>query len=182
MRDLDYNSYHDYRDLFTGKWYSNITPIEGLTLTANIAANIQNDRYNYLYSAFGSSLSTDGAVSVMSTRSMSVNNQYMAQYQKLIGGKHNVDFLLGYEQFRLRNQYLGASNTHLYDPFIGELDNADSDTDKSMSSYTNKYMSEGVIALLEGQPLGQLRQRGSSMVAVKGGLHEGHRMDKLAEI
>lgn len=146
VRDLDYNSYHDYRDLFTGKWYANITPIEGLTLTANIAANIQNDRYNYLYSAFGSSLSTDGAVSVMSTRSMSVNNQYMAQYQKLIGGKHNVDFLLGYEQFRLRNQYLGASNTHLYDPFIGELDNADSDTDKSMSSYTNKYMSEGVFA------------------------------------
>lgn len=146
VRDLDYNSYHDYRDLFTGKWYANITPIEGLTLTANIAANIQNDRYNYLYSPFGSSISSDGSVSVTSTRSMSVNNQYMAQYQKLIGGVHNVDFLLGYEQFRLRDQYFGGSNTHLYDPFIGELDNAGSDTDKYLSSYTNKYMSEGIFA------------------------------------
>ena len=146
VRDLDYNSYHDYRDLFTGKWYANITPIEGLTLTANIAANIQNDRYNYLYSPFGSNISTDGAVSVMSTRSMSVNNQYLAQYQRLFGGVHNVDFLLGYEQFRLRDQYMGASNTHMYSPFIGELDNAGSDTDKSLSSYTNKYMSEGVFA------------------------------------
>ena len=43
----------EYTDLLSGKWYANITPIEGLTLTANISANVQNSRLNQLSSAFG---------------------------------------------------------------------------------------------------------------------------------
>lgn len=51
-------------------------PLEGLTLTANIATTLENTRSNNLYSTFGSASSTDGDVYVESTRSFGVNTQY----------------------------------------------------------------------------------------------------------
>ncbi len=58
-RDIELNKYHTYTDAFTGKWYANIMPLEGLTLTANIATTLENTRSNNLYSTFGSASSTD---------------------------------------------------------------------------------------------------------------------------
>jgi TonB-linked SusC/RagA family outer membrane protein len=149
VRDIDYNTYNDYRDLLTGKWYAQITPIEGLVLTANIAANVQNDRTNRLYSTFGSNSSVDGAAYVYSQRMLSVNNQYMADYSHTFAAKHNFEILAGYEQYRMKSQFLSGYNDHLYDPFIGELSNAGGTDMKTTYSYTDKYMSEGIFSRLQ---------------------------------
>ena len=148
-RDIEYNSNHDYRDLFTGKWYAQVTPIENLILTANIAVDLQNDRANALYSPFGSASSLEGQVVVASQRMFSVNNQYMANYSFTLAEKHNVDLLAGYEQYRYKNQYLDGSNTNLFDPFIGELGNAGGKDNKATTSYTDNYMSEGFFGRVQ---------------------------------
>ena len=119
-RDIELNKYHTYTDAFTGKWYANIMPLEGLTLTANIATTLENTRSNNLYSTFGSASSTDGDVYVESTRSFGVNTQYLASYVHTFNHVHNFDIMVGYEQYRLKEQVLYGENTNLYDPNIGD--------------------------------------------------------------
>lgn len=51
--------------------------------------------------------------------------------------------MAGYEQYKLKYQYLSGSNTRLYDPFIGELGNAFGTSKKKNNSFTNNYMTEG---------------------------------------
>ena len=149
VRDNANNDYQYYGDIFTGQWGAVITPIDGLNITANISANSLNYRYRYLYSRFGSGSSTDGISSVESDRTFTSNQQYLASYTRTIADKHNFSILAGYEQYNVKDQVLSASNTHLYDPFIGEIDNAvGPNEDMSMSSYTDTYMTEGFLARL----------------------------------
>ena len=137
-RDIELNSYHTYTDAFSGKWYANITPLEGLTLTANIATTLENTRSNNLYSTFGSAAATDGEVYVESTRTFGVNTQYLASYVHTFNNVHNFDIMVGYEQYRLKEQVLYGDNTNTYDPNLGELGNAVGTDKKTVNSYTPK--------------------------------------------
>jgi len=146
VRDNAYNDYNSYGDIFFGQWGVDVTPIEGLSLKANLSANSINTRYSYLYSRFGSGSGTDGQASVESDRTFSVNQQYLASYQHTFADKHNFSILLGYEQYKVKDQELSASNTHLYDPFIGEINNAVGPNEEmSMASLTDNYMTMGYL-------------------------------------
>ena len=148
VRDNEYDRSHTFRDMFNGNWSAVITPLKGLSLTARIGVNSDNRRDNYLYSAFGNQVSTDGAAAVRHIRQFAVNTQYLGNYVTDFGtdGTHNLDFLLGYEQYTYKYQYQYGFNTHLYDPTIGELGNAHGPGDqRSVNSYTNNYMTEGVL-------------------------------------
>ena len=147
VRDNAYNDYKSYADIFFGLWGVEITPIEGLKLSANLNANAINSRYTYLYSRFGSGSSTDGDVYVEADRTFSVNQQYLASYTKKIADVHNFSILAGYEQYKYKTQDLYGENTNLFDPFIGELNNAVGPNDnKSLGSSTDNYMTEGFLA------------------------------------
>ena len=147
VRDNAYNSYSSFGDIFFGQWGVEITPLEGLSLKANLSANSLNYRYTSLYSRFGSGSGTDGAASVSSDRTFSVNQQYLANYVRTFAQKHTINLLAGYEQYKVKDQSLGASNTHLYDPYIGEINNAKGpNDDMSMSSSSDNYMTMGYLA------------------------------------
>lgn len=148
VRDNEYNRDQVWRDIFSGTFGTEITPVEGLTLNATIAATSNNYRNNSLYSAFGSSSSVDGAVYVASNRYYSVNQTYTANYTKTIGENHNLGALLGYEQYQMREYYLNGYNDHLYDPFVGELNNAYGIDNKDVSSSAEYYMTEGFFGRL----------------------------------
>ncbi len=146
VRDNLYDRSQNYRDMFTGNWSAIFTPIKDLTLTARIGVNSDNRRRNQLYSTFGNATSVDGAADATNIRQFSVNNQYLANYITDFGtdGTHNLEALIGYEQYKYKYQYTYAYNTHLYDPLIGEVSNAHGPGDhKSVSSFTNNYMIEG---------------------------------------
>lgn len=148
VRDNEYNRDQQWRDIFSGTFGTEINPIEGLYLNATIAATSNNVRNNSLGSAFGSSSSVDGATSVESSRYYSVNQTYTANYTKTIAENHNIGALFGYEQYQMREYYLNGYNDHLYNPFIGELDNAYGIDNKSVSSHTEYYMTEGFFGRL----------------------------------
>ncbi|MBR3455600.1 MAG: TonB-dependent receptor [Bacteroidaceae bacterium] len=148
VRDNQYDRSQNYRDMFTGNWSAIITPIEGLTLTARIGVNSDNRRRNQLYSTFGNAASTDGAADATHIRQFSVNNQYLGNYNTDFGtkGVHNMDVLLGYEQYKYKYQYTYAYNTNLYNPTIGEVGNAyGPGVMKDVNSFTNNYMIEGIF-------------------------------------
>lgn len=147
IRDNEVNMKQNYADVLTGKWGVVLTPVKGLNLTANVGLMNDNTRYNALYSQFGSSSGTDGLAYVSHNRYFAVNNQYLAEYKTDFGGsKHNFDILAGFEMYKLKIQSLSGQNDHLFDPFIGELNNADGTSGKQLSSSTTNYMTQGILA------------------------------------
>ncbi len=145
-RDNEFNRYKGASDIFFGQWAATISPIEGLDLKASLAAHSLNSRSNSLYSRFGSNSATDGAASVSSGRTFATTQQYLANYFHTFNEVHNLGIVAGYEQTRELDQSLGASNTHLYDPFIAELNNAKGpNDDMSQSSSSDNYMTEGFL-------------------------------------
>lgn len=148
VRDNEYNRSKTFKDIFQGQWDAQITPIEGLVLDANLNVFVDNMRWNGLYSQFGASSSIDGGTAVNATRTFTTNQRYTANYDKTLAEVHHFNILVGYEQYKYKYQYLYGYNDHLYDPFIGELDNAKGTSQKSISSYTDNYMTEGFFGRL----------------------------------
>ena len=146
VRDNEVNDYNSLADVLTGKWGAIFTPAAGLTISANLGFTSDNTRATHLYSPFGSSSGVDGAASVVQQRMFTTNQQYLAEYKKSFDRIHNIDVLVGYEQYQRKSQYLGGYNDHLFNPLVGELNNADGTTNRSLSSYTNRYMTEGILA------------------------------------
>lgn len=150
VRDNEVNVTKTYRDLFNGKFSAVITPIDGLTLSANLSVYSGNLRTNYLSSQFGSSSASDGFAQVYHSRNFAITNQYLANYRTAFAGDtHHLEVLAGYEQYKRKYQYLSGSNDHLYNPLIGELNNALGSDNKRTRSYTNEYMTEGFLSRVQ---------------------------------
>lgn len=145
VADNAYNKRQVYQDLFHGQWAAVVTPIEGLSLTANFTADAYNSRTSYLYSPLSPTGSSagNGATTVAHSRVMTTNQQYLANYSKTFAQKHNMSLLAGYEQYNMIDQGLSGYNNYLFSPFIGELDNAKGTSQKDLSSSTEKLMREG---------------------------------------
>jgi TonB-linked SusC/RagA family outer membrane protein len=144
---LDQN--HAYTDAVNAKWYAIVTPFDGFQLTANIGANIFNQRSNSLSNQFyGGSVGSSGYVYVSDFRQIGINQQYLATYKKTIASVHNLDLLAGYESYSLTMQSIAGSNTKLYDPYIGELDNA-IQTPPQVSSNTLTYATMGFLSRIQ---------------------------------
>ena len=150
VRDNEVNRRKTYTDFITGKWGVVLTPVEGLSLTANIGVTNDNSRYNALYSRFGSQSATDGLAYVSHDRTFAVNNQYLVEYKTDFGGSgHNLNVLAGYELYKLKEQFLEGQNDHLFNPMVGELGNADGVSSRQTSSYTADYMTQGFLARVQ---------------------------------
>ena len=147
VRDNEVNRRHTNADVVTGKWGVVITPASGISLTANVGLTNDNTRYNALYSRFGSQSATDGLAYVSHSRAFAVNTQYLAEYKTDFGGSgHSLNVLAGYEVYELEEQFLEGQNDHLFNPFIGELGNADGTSGRQTSSYTAEYITQGFLA------------------------------------
>ena len=147
VRDNEVNRRQNNSDFITGKWGVVITPTNGLSITANVGVTNENTRYNALYSRFGSQSATDGQAYVSHDRAFAVNNQYLAEYKTdSQDSDHSLNVLAGYELYRLKEQFLDGQNDHLFDPYIGELSNADGSSSKQLSSYTADYLTQGFLA------------------------------------
>lgn len=149
VRNNLYDRYKGVEETFSGKWAATITPVKGLILQATLSATNITNRSTSLVSRFGGSEANDGAVRVASGRYFTINQLYTANYHATVNEKHNFDVLLGYEQYKVTSQSLNGYNDHLYDPFVGELGNAHGIKNKSTSSSTGRYMSEGFFSRLQ---------------------------------
>ncbi|MBQ0048656.1 MAG: TonB-dependent receptor [Bacteroidales bacterium] len=183
IRDNEYQISKMYNDVFSGDWSVTLTPVKGLTVTGDLGILSDNARSNYLSSVFGSSSSSDGYVSVSHSRLFSVNARAMADYKTDFGGsKHNLDVLVGYEQYRYKSQGLSGSNTHLYDPFIAELNNAKHTTDKEVSSSTSGYMTEGILSRAQYDYAGKYFVDGSYRRDASSRFAPGHRWGNFGSV
>ena len=148
VRDNAYDSDHFTSDLFRGLWGAVITPIEGLSLTANLSAEIYNGRSTSLAARYGGGSGSDGVAAVGHERLQNITQQYLAQYTRTFAEKHNGTVLVGYEQANITENALSGKNDHLFDPYIGELNNAKGTKNKSVSSNSDELTREGFFGRL----------------------------------
>lgn len=150
IRDNEVNRKNNYADVLTGKFGVVFTPVKGLNINANVGLFNDNTRYNALYSQFGSSASTDGSVYVSHNRTFGVNTQALASYRTDFGGSdHNFEVLAGYEMYDRKKYALSGSNDHLFNPFVGELNNADGKSNIAANSNADEYMTQGFLSRVQ---------------------------------
>ena len=183
VRDNEVNRRQTYSDVLTGQWGVTVTPIHGLDLSANVGLHNDNTRANYLYSQFGSSSNTDGGVTVQHARRFAVNTQFLANYKTDFGAtRHSLDVLVGYESYNSTYQYLGGSNDHLFDPFIGEINNAHGTSGRSVSSYTLPYMTQGILSRVQYDYGGKYFLSASYRRDASSRFHPDHRWGNFGSI
>lgn len=182
VRDNEFDNSQEFVDVINGKFGAILTPVKGLTLTANVGFTSYNSRYRSLSSQFASSSGTDGWVGVSNSRMWTVNNQYLAEYKKSFG-QHNFDLLAGYESYNVTSSSLSGSNTHLYNPFIPELNNADGTGDEvSASSSTGYYMTQGFLSRLQYDFAGRYFLSASYRRDASSRFAEGHRWGNFGSL
>ncbi|MBQ7531477.1 MAG: TonB-dependent receptor [Paludibacteraceae bacterium] len=132
------------KDIFSGKWFVQIEPIKGLKFTANLGLHYGGVRYQMTQNPFyGQFASSGGYAYVSSSRVTALDQQYLANYANKFG-EHNVDVMVGYENYHLTTSSLSGTQQKLFNPDIAEVSNAI--LSPSTSSATDSYFHQGILA------------------------------------
>lgn len=123
--DLTYNNTDYVMDIVNSTWFAEISPIDGLTITARYGLNVDNTRYNDLGNAYmGQSASYGGTAYQSQTRTTGFNQQYVANYQFDVNDIHQIDITAGYDGYEYETEYVYASGQNLYNPELYYVNNA----------------------------------------------------------
>ena len=168
--DLLYNINDYLMDILDARWYAEITPVKGLTLTQNVSYFVDNTRnhtlQNGLYYQFADA---GGHVSQSHSRIRTITLQSLANYTLTLNDLHDLYFLLGYESEDYASESLSAMGSNLYQPLVPYINNTIDDK--------NAFGSYGELAhqSIFGQAkytynhryyvMGSLRRDGSSRFA-----------------
>jgi len=122
--DLAYNKTDYLMDIVNSSWFAEISPIDGLTITARYGLNVDNTRYNNLGNTFmGQSATTGGSAWNQQTRTTGFNQQYVANYQFAVNDDHQFDITAGYDGYEYETEYVFASGKNLYNPELYYVNN-----------------------------------------------------------
>ena len=129
-------------DTFNGKWFVNINPIEGLNLTATAGYYLSNMRNNYFAnSKYGQNANSGGNIFQQTERISAVNLQYLANYRRTFADHHNLDVLLGYEQYERRQSGIWGQGENVYSNYNFTLSNVIDN--KDIGGSANSYATRG---------------------------------------
>ncbi len=131
------------KDIFTGKWFIQLEPYKGLKFTANLGVHYGGVRFQQTANPFyGQFAASGGYAYVSSSRNVGIDQQYLATYANKFG-EHNVDVLVGYENFRRIMSSQSGTKQKLFNPDIAEISNAILSPDASSS--TDTYFTQGIL-------------------------------------
>lgn len=133
------------KDNFNGKWFVEIEPYKGLKATANVGMMYQGMRWNNTANPwYGQFASFGGLVNVSMERTVTIDQQYLLTYNNRFADMHQVDILVGYENYSWANSDLSGSRQKIFVPDVAELNNAISaQTNGSSSDY---YRTQSILA------------------------------------
>lgn len=115
--NLVYDTSEYLSDVFDGKWYVTLTPLDGLSITGNAGYWVSNDRAHLLSNPFyGQAAESGGSAEQTHTHSRSINLQAIATYARTFADEHNMDLMAGYETYNLQSENLYAYGYNLYMP------------------------------------------------------------------
>jgi TonB-linked SusC/RagA family outer membrane protein len=131
------------KDIFTGKWFLQIEPVKGLKFNANLGVHYDGVRYQMTANPFyGQYAESGGYAYVSSSRRMTIDQQYLITFARKFG-EHNVDALVGYENYRYLMSSLSGTKQKIFNPEIAEISNAILSPDAASSS--DSYFTQGIL-------------------------------------
>jgi TonB-linked SusC/RagA family outer membrane protein len=123
--DLIYNKEEYLMDIVNLSWFGELTPVKGLTVTAQYGLHVDNTRYNSLGNPFyGNSAGYGGTAYQQHARTYGFDQQYVANYQFSIAEKNHIDVTAGYDGYTYEQTNVDASGQNLYNPNIFYVNNA----------------------------------------------------------
>jgi len=122
--DLTYNKRDYVMDIVNSTWFAEISPIDGLKITARYGLNVDNTRLNSLGNAYmGQSAVGGGSAYQYQSRTTGFNQQYVANYQFALNDDHQFDITAGYDGYEYATEYVDASGSNLYNPELYYVSN-----------------------------------------------------------
>lgn len=149
-------------DVFNGKWFAQLTPIDGLTLTGTAGYYLRNRRFNYLAnSKYGQLANYGGQIQQLSTRTSSINLQGLANYRKTFAEVHDVDILVGYESYELQVDEMGGEGMNIFNNNNHTLSNIidEKDVYGSQDNYATRGIFGRVNYSYDGRYYGSVSYR-----------------------
>ena len=131
------------KDIFTGKWFIQLEPVKGLKATANLGVHYGGVRFQQTENPFyGQFASSGGYAYVEADREIAVDQQYLLTYARKFGD-HNIDALVGYENYYYQSSYVYGTKQKLFNPDIAEVSNAI--LSPSTESASDTYFTQGIL-------------------------------------
>lgn len=144
--DLMYNTDQSLSDVFDGKWYATITPIEGLNITGTAGYWLSVDRYHGIGNPFyGQPAASGGSAEQDFYRYRSINLQALASYNKTVADRHTFDVMVGYETYNYEYEYVYAYGYNMYSPTDWTVKNVIDDITGS-GARPVQYTTRGILA------------------------------------
>ena len=114
---LTYDTTDYLADVFDGKWYATITPIENLNITGTVGYMVDNTRvHQVLNGVYGQFATLGGQAVQQQQRLRSLQTQGLVSYGFTLAEKHNIDLLAGYEYQNMQLEWVNAIGSNLYNP------------------------------------------------------------------
>lgn len=136
---LDVSKYNG--NALTASGFAEIRFLKDFKFTTNNSVNLYDQRQTSVTNPYyGQYKTNNGTVYKYSTRRMDYTFQQLLSWSHLFG-KHNVNILVGHENYWNNYDYLMASRSNMLLPDNEELEGAINDG--SSSSYRNEYNNEG---------------------------------------
>lgn len=135
------------KDIINSSYFAELTPIEGLTLTARYGLNVENNNLDMLQNAYmGQFAAMEGAAYQTHNRYYGFDQQYLANYILHLDGGHTIEATAGYDGYQYKNRVLYASGSKLYNPESFWVSNAVNN--KNNSGYQFTYTTKGYFGRL----------------------------------
>ena len=123
-------------DQLSGRAGINISPLEGLKLSANVSYDMVNQaNATFMTPSFGDAVTYNGTGDRVHQRNFSLTSNQLISYTKTLGD-HGFSVMAGHESYKWKSRYFSATKRNFYDPENPEFNNAIKMTD--ITSYTNE--------------------------------------------
>jgi TonB-linked SusC/RagA family outer membrane protein len=134
-------------DIFSGRWGIVADIVQGLRLQANLGLDVEYENFTRMDNKYyGQYAASGGYVWKEQDRTTAITQNYLLTYNKS-WGEHNIDALVGYENYRLDMGYIAGSREKYYNPNNHELDNAISN--HFVYSGRDRYSLLGVLSRVQ---------------------------------
>ncbi len=144
--DLLYSDTEYLMDIFNGKIYATINPVENLNITGTANYYIDNTRYHdYDSPYYGQSLTYGGTASQDFSRIGALSLQALATYNHSIAEDHHLDYLLGYESYERKDESLSGYGQGLYQGSSFVIDNTLNNESRQVSGSAGSYSTRGIF-------------------------------------
>jgi TonB-linked SusC/RagA family outer membrane protein len=142
---LVYDKQEYLHDVFNGKWYAQLTPFDGMTVTGSVGYWVDWERYNsFDNSRYGQLAMYGGSISQETIRNRSINLQLLANYVKTFNKVHNFDFLVGYESYDLNMAEIYGEGQTIFSNDNYTLSNVIDNFE--IGGYIDRYATRGYFA------------------------------------